>query len=340
MTNNRQVPALFKIHQQRLKYAILRDVMFLLAGAIAYAIVAYVETHASDDEIRVIYRSSSPSSLIPNNDDAVCSIENEESCLYTPSKTGILDAGFILTAPIHSYLACHRNINDLLAMWNSMMLTIPLAYVIYVTLWKGDFRLSFRLIATHLFRTFCGWLTYLPPDPEFLSSLYDFPEIFLCLFQECSSHSDQVVNFLTFFSGHVATIVIIANHLYMAKHTRLSVCLHCFNWLQAIRLLATRGHYSIDLIIGYVVAAFVSSPAERLGLYYSRGIQPVLPGFVEAFENLTGVSMVENQEDKSNTTSQMSSLNGMSSHDDLNNVQSDTSVRIAVDIVANIALRE
>jgi len=66
----------------------------------------------------------------------------------------------------------------------------------------------------------------------------------------------------------------------------------------------------------------------------------VLPGFVEAFENLTGVSMVENQEDKSNTTSQMSSLNGMSSHDDLNNVQSDTSVRIAVDIVANIALRE
>jgi hypothetical protein len=38
--------------------------------------------------------------------------------------------------------------------------------------------------------------------------------------------------------------------MYMAKHTHMSVVLHGFNWLQAIRLLATRGHYSIDLIIG------------------------------------------------------------------------------------------
>ena len=138
----------------------------------------------------------------------------------------------------------------------------------------------------------------------------------------------------------------------MAKHPRLSVCLHCFNWLQAIRLLATRGHYSIDLIIGYVVAAFVSSPAERLGLYYSRGIQPVLPGIVETFEILVGVSVAElsrsnnsaqyceNQEGKGNAISQTTSLqadDGMGSHDDLYNVQSETSVRIVVDIVANIA---
>ena len=46
--------------------------------------------------------------------------------------------------------------------------------------------------------------------------------------------------------------VLIANHLYNAKFTRLSISLHCFNWLQVIRLLATRGHYSIDLIIGYM----------------------------------------------------------------------------------------
>ena len=43
--------------------------------------------------------------------------------------------------------------------------------------------------------------SYLPPDPEFLSSFYDFPEIFLCLFQEYSRHNNSQVNFLTFFSG-------------------------------------------------------------------------------------------------------------------------------------------
>ena len=51
---------------------------------------------------------------------------------------------------------------------------------------------------THLF------YRYLPPDPEFLPSLYDLPELVLCLFQDCSSVK---ANFLTFFSGHVATIV-------------------------------------------------------------------------------------------------------------------------------------
>ena len=41
------------------------------------------------------------------------------------------------------------------------------------------------------------------------------------------------------------------------------------NCLQVYRLLATRGHYSIDIIVGFVVAVHVTNPAERLGLYFS-----------------------------------------------------------------------
>lgn len=129
-------------------------------------------------------------------------------------------------------------------------------------------------------------------------SYNDFPEIFLCLFQECSQQSTgqqdlpSSIPFVTFFSGHIATLVIIANHLYMRKYVFLSVCLHSFNWLQAIRLLATRGHYSIDLIIVYVVAVFVSSPAARLGLYYSHDIAPALPqNIIENFDVLVGVNI-------------------------------------------------
>jgi hypothetical protein len=44
-------PATFE-HHNRLKQAIRRDILFLTAGIIAYAIVAYVETHAADVEIR------------------------------------------------------------------------------------------------------------------------------------------------------------------------------------------------------------------------------------------------------------------------------------------------
>jgi hypothetical protein len=136
--------------------------------------------------------------------------------------------------------------------------------------------------------------------------------------------------------------------LYNAKFTRVSVSLHCFNWLQAIRLLATRGHYSIDLIIGYVVAVWVSSPAERLGLYYSHMIPPALPGIVETFEALIGVSETEfrgrdhSQECKNGKILQPALLDAgglKAGNNDSRTVQSETSVRIAVDIVVDMARR-
>ena len=236
-------------------------------------------------------------------------------------------------------------------------------------------------------------LSYLPPDPEFLSSPWDFPEMFLCLLPDRPSHHAEE-NFLKFFSGNISRSfclsscifqlkflilsiapcslrargdncklafhnimltllrplsystssspinqVLIANHLYNAKFTRLSISLHCFNWLQAIRLLATRGHYSIDLIIGYVVAVWVSSPAERLGLYYSHMIQPSLPSIVETFEALIGVSETEfrvfdHSQDRKNIADGLKARKN-----DSHTIQSETSVRIAVDIVVDMARR-
>jgi hypothetical protein len=141
---------------------------------------------------------------------------------------------------------------------------------------------------------------------------------------------------------------LIANHLYNAKFTRVSISLHCFNWLQAIRLLATRGHYSIDLIIGYVVAVWVSSPAERLGLYYSQGsIIPSLPGIVETFETLIGVSEIEfagrghgQEGNKRKLLQPALHADGLKARNNTSHtIQSETSVRIAVDIMVDMAQR-
>lgn len=190
---------------------------------------------------------------------------------------------------------------------------------------------------------------YLPPDPQFLMSYYDFPEILLCFIEDCSaqSHKTQeeelqtnvIVPFVTFFSGHIATLLIIANHLYMRKYFRASILLHCCNWFQAIRLLATRGHYSIDLIIGYVVAVFVSSPAERLGLYYSCGILPTLPqNLVQTFEMLVGVGGNSNTTETNECRTLDSSSQSKEGDDDPLKIESDTSVRVIVEILSGFAL--
>ena len=163
-------------HHRRLKQAIRRDILFLIAGLFAYAIVTYVEIHAGDVEIRGKFirplveedamsnsngRVNKPSFYVVN--DGNCLL-NQEGRIRSAGNgafldTGILDAGFILTSPIHRYLSQNREINDVLAMLNSVLLTIPLVYVVYITVWKGDFTLSFRLITAHLFRSLCGWFT-------------------------------------------------------------------------------------------------------------------------------------------------------------------------------------
>merc|ERR1712107_150016 len=48
------------------------------------------------------------------------------------------------------------------------------------------------------------------------------------------------------------------------------IFLHLVNIFQILRLLATRGHYSIDILVGWLVAVYVSNPAERVGRWYSR----------------------------------------------------------------------
>ncbi|KAL7552416.1 hypothetical protein ACHAWF_015654 [Thalassiosira exigua] len=139
-----RIPIILRLRQQRLRDAVRRDGAFLLAGAVAYFIVAYVETHASDHDIRLhnVVRT------LTGDNDGVCA-GDEGSCVANRGG-GILDAGFILTTPIHSYLARHRDVNDALAMWNSIMLTLPLAYVVYVTLWKGDVSVPFVVRLVHV----------------------------------------------------------------------------------------------------------------------------------------------------------------------------------------------
>lgn len=82
--------------------------------------------------------------------------------------------------------------------------------------------------------------------------------------------------------------------------------LHVLNVFQILRLLSTRGHYSIDIIIGWVVAIYVSNPADRLGLYYSRGVlwKEIAPrDRVDAFEKMVGIPRKNRQSFSSSSTS-------------------------------------
>ena len=281
--------------EARIRKVILRDFVFLVLAFLGARIMSYVEVNASRAELR-----QSGSGLL---DDLINNGEsysfwswfwNEDSL-----NCGVIDTGYILTTPLHTFLKHHRGWNDWLAAINSVILFLPGIYTSYVTFWRGDFELAFRYFATHLLRSLCGWFTYLPPHPSYLPSNYDFPDIWQCLFiKDCSQASEpEALPFVSFFSGHVATLVCTANHMYLHGYKKMGITCHIMNVFQIVRFLATRGHYSIDIIVAWYVAIYVSNRAGRLGRYFSQGtsaaVEEVMPeNATQVFETMTGISDV------------------------------------------------
>eukprot|EP00928_Gymnodinium_smaydae_P028938 TRINITY_DN21933_c0_g1_i1.p1 TRINITY_DN21933_c0_g1~~TRINITY_DN21933_c0_g1_i1.p1 ORF type:complete len:439 (+),score=43.49 TRINITY_DN21933_c0_g1_i1:177-1493(+) len=195
--------------------------------------------------------------------------------------SGILDTGFVLTRPLYEFLRVNPWWNDFAALLNSLLCIVVIFVLLKATFWAGDYGMLFKVVFTQLLRGISGWFTYLPPSKEFLPSPFDVPEIFssgvltgngMSMGQRTTEPSDMIP-FVSFFSGHVANVVCAANFLYLSKHyhsPKIAIALHVLNVLQIIRLLATRGHYSIDIIVGWIVAVYVSGPAERVGTWYSR----------------------------------------------------------------------
>lgn len=258
-----------------------RDVCFLLVGFVALSIVGFVESHSSEPEARMMFQADT---------------------MAVSSPYGIVDTGFILTHPLYEWLKANPGWVDILAALNSWVLVVPFLYSAHVTFWKGDHSLAFQIISIQLLRAFCGWYTHLPADHQYLNSNYDFPDVVHCLFRDCQDTSPKAIPFVSFFSGHCATMIVVGNYMWLNGHRRGSVIIHALNVLQVIRLLATRGHYSIDIIIGFFIATQATHPARLLGRFYSRleeagaNVQDVVPATSEeAFETVMGVATTRNE---------------------------------------------
>ena len=84
---------------------------------------------------------------------------------------------------------------------------------------------------------------------EFLGSGVDFPV--------------GNVSFFLFYSGHVAGSMIASLDMRRMQRLRLAMLFDILNVLQSIRLLGTRGHYTIDLAVGVGAGILFDSLAGK-----------------------------------------------------------------------------
>ena len=93
---------------------------------------------------------------------------------------------------------------------------------------------------------------------DFLGSQVDFPV--------------GDASFFLFFSGHVGASIIATLDLRGQNRMRAALFMDTLNLLQTVRLLATRGHYTIDLVCG----AFAGWACYHVAGLYEEGMKPAL----------------------------------------------------------------
>jgi membrane-associated phospholipid phosphatase len=110
------------------------------------------------------------------------------------------------------------------------------AYILWAILGEQRPRAAVATLMMFTCRGALGCATQLPLPEEFLGSGMDFPV--------------GNVSFFLFFSGHVAGAVIAAADMRREGRLALARLYDALNALQGVRLLACRGHYTIDLAVG------------------------------------------------------------------------------------------
>uniref|UniRef100_A0A0D3GII2 AtPDCT1/2 transmembrane domain-containing protein n=1 Tax=Oryza barthii TaxID=65489 RepID=A0A0D3GII2_9ORYZ len=147
-----------------------------------------------------------------------------------------VDLGFAATAALHAGIAARPWLNSLLAALNTVFVAMQAAYILWAILGEGRPRAAVAAMMMFTCRGALGCATQLPLPAEFLGSGMDFPV--------------GNVSFFLFFSGHVAGAVIAAEDMRRAGRRGMARLYDALNLLQGVRLLACRGHYTIDLAVG------------------------------------------------------------------------------------------
>ncbi|KAL8139397.1 hypothetical protein V2J09_005418 [Rumex salicifolius] len=160
----------------------------------------------------------------------------EYTLSMVPASAAPFDVGFVATAWLNRLLASSPPLNTLLAGLNTVFVAMQSAYILWTFLIEGRIRPGLAALYMFTCRGILGYSTQLPLPQDFLGSGADFPV--------------GNVSFFLFFSGHVAGSVIASLDMRRVERKKMAQVFDLLNFLQTMRLLGTRGHYTIDLAVG------------------------------------------------------------------------------------------
>ena len=153
----------------------------------------------------------------------------------------IKDIGFEITKELHKQLEKNPKLNSALALFNTIILLYCNLFYIYDSIVNGWSPLVKKFTFLYIFRFIVGYCTRLPKAKDIIEDKTEVPP--------------RGCNFFFLFSAHTTIIYIVGVH-FVRNIYEVSI-LVIIIFLQSIRLLATRGHYSADIILGLVLSHLI-----------------------------------------------------------------------------------
>ncbi|KAI3786012.1 hypothetical protein L1987_45139 [Smallanthus sonchifolius] len=166
-----------------------------------------------------------------------------------PPSSPPFDIGIVATDYLHRVLVASHTLNTVLAGLNTVFVGMQTVYIIGTWVVEGRPRSTIVTLFMFTCRGILGYSTQLPLPEGFLGSGADFPV--------------GNVSFFLFYSGHVAGSVIASLDMRRMHRWELAFLFDTLNLLQVVRLLSSRGHYTIDLVVGVGAGMLFDSLAGK-----------------------------------------------------------------------------
>eukprot|EP00949_MAST-11_sp_MAST-11-sp1_P002625 g2625.t1 len=163
----------------------------------------------------------------------------------------IVDVGHEHFQFLLALLDNHPAMNAFLAACNSLICVYVAADALYSGVVRHRWNLTAKAAACACARMFIGMSTQLPMPEGYTPIPGDWPP-----------HNPSCKGFVYNPSGHTVGLLLSALDLRRRGHVTLSWIIHTVNALQALRLIATRGHFSVDIITGVLLAYAVDTSLE------------------------------------------------------------------------------
>jgi hypothetical protein len=186
-----------------------------------------------------------------------------DSSANSTSESDIRDLGFVLTRSWHASLAASpRWVLDVLASINTLFCIGVIGGSLLSVLRDGHYGVAVCLYSLLTLRLLLGFATALPRSAEYMYSWYDQPNA-------------MSSTFIFVFSGHCVILTLYGVWLWMTAgesqgQKLCALLVHACNAGQWAFMLSTRGHYTVDLILGLILGVWGAWQVDSVTSFCQR----------------------------------------------------------------------